>query len=422
LGALLVTRVAGVAVSHPATSQESRLAASGLAAVRGVRAPAVAPGEEAVREQLIGYARLTGAFDRHATVLAAGRELAVVATGVLVATLLALVVTRKVRPAAGMLTLAATCAMGPAVAVLATVGPGLVGTAWAAAGTAVLACAARRAVAVLGVLAIAAGVVTEPLVALPLVVGIGLLLGARERAAGRDLAEAGPRRRLLVSTGPRDPVPWLMALVVLPAGGLVGTVARGSAEYPLPGPDRTVLLLLAAVVLGCGCLLARLRIVAAASAAALAAAAVPWSGAASALPVVLVCSALLAALLLDASTRGSSAERPHPLVRVSLSLPVVVLVLTGTLFLPSAAPGLPHGALARWLTGPDSPSGDVAVPEVLWGDLVRDGVPAGRLAPTGTPAAGSAAWAVTVGVPPGSAPAARFGSGSGALTVLPAHP
>jgi putative peptide zinc metalloprotease protein len=213
-----------------------------------------------------------------------------------------------------------------------------------------------------------------------------------------------------------------MALVVLPAGGLVGTVARGSAEYPLPGPDRTVLLLLAAVVLGCGCLLARLRIVAAASAAALAAAAVPWSGAASALPVVLVCSALLAVLLVDASTTGSSAERPHPLVRVSLSLPVVVLVLTGSLFLPSTAPATPHGALARWLTGPDSPSGDVAVPEVLWGDLVRDGVPAGRLVPTGSPSAGSADWAVTVGAPPGSAPAARFGSGPGALTVLPAHP
>jgi putative peptide zinc metalloprotease protein len=183
-----------------------------------------------------------------------------------------------------------------------------------------------------------------------------------------------------------------------------------------------VLLLLAAVVVACGCLMARLRIVAAASAAGLVGAALPWSGAPSALPVVLVCSALLAVLLVDASTTAASAERPHPLVRGSLSLPVVVLVLTGALFLPSAAPAIPHGALARWLTGPDAPSGDVVVPEVLWGDLVRDGVPAGRLVPAGSPSASSADWTVTVGAPPGSAPAARFGSGAGAVTVLPAQP
>jgi putative peptide zinc metalloprotease protein len=354
-------------------------------------------------------------------VVTAARELAVVASAVLVVSLLALVAARKVRPAAVVLTLGAACAMGPAVTVLATVGPGIVGTAWAAAGTVVLACAPRRAVAVVGVLAIAAAVVTAPLVALPLVVGIGLLLGARERAAGRDHTDPEAHRGLLVPPGLRDPLPWFLALLVLPAGGLAGTVARDAGEYPLPGPDRTVLLLLAAVVLACACLLARLRIAAAASAAALAAAAVPWWGAASALPVALVCSALLAALIIDAVAAGSSGERPHPLVRGSLSLPVVVLVLTGALFLPSAAPALPHGALARWLTGPDSPSGEVAVPDELWGDLVRDGVPGGRLVPTGPSSAASADWAVTVGTPPASAAAARFGSGAGTVTVLRAH-
>jgi putative peptide zinc metalloprotease protein len=213
-----------------------------------------------------------------------------------------------------------------------------------------------------------------------------------------------------------------MALVVLPAGGLAGTVTGGSAQYPLPGPDRTVLLLLAAVVVASACLAARLRIVAAASAAALAAAALPWPGAAGALPVVLVCTALLAALLVDASTTGSPVERPHPLVRVSLSVPLVVLVLTGALFLPSAAPVLPHAALGRWLTAPGRTTGAVAVPEALWGDLVRDGVPARRLVPAGSPAAAGAEWAVTIGARPGSAPAARFGSGAAALTVHPAHP
>jgi putative peptide zinc metalloprotease protein len=87
---------------------------------------------------------------------------------------------------------------------------------------------------------------------------------------------------------------------------------------------------------------------------------------------------------------------------------MVVLVVVGALFLPSTAPRLPTADLAAWITGPSSHGGTVAVPASLWGDLVRDGVPAERLVREG--AGAPADWTVGAGEPPpGATAVARFG-------------
>src|SRR3954447_6652264 len=193
-GVLLVARIAQVTLSHPGTTGEVRLAESALAAARGVPGPGTGAGEVLARLQLTLYAELTGAYGRHASVLAAGREIVVVAAAVLVSCLVALVVTRRLPPAAAALPLVAVLAMGPAVTTLATLAPGTLGTAWVAVGAVVLTLARGRIGMLAGLGAVTAGVATAPLVALPLAVGIGVLLGwgrsGRDRRAGDH---EGPR-------------------------------------------------------------------------------------------------------------------------------------------------------------------------------------------------------------------------------------
>jgi putative peptide zinc metalloprotease protein len=183
VAAAAVWRVAVVAGMTPPGGAEARIMAGALGVVRlgPARAPGVAPGEVAVREQLVAYARLTGAFDRHAHVLAGARELVVLACAVLVLSFLALGLALRWRWWALVIPLVGVTAMGPAVSVLATLGPGVVGAAWTAAGITLLILGvgerrARhyrprpvlcRAFVVLGGAALAAGVATEPLLAAP---------------------------------------------------------------------------------------------------------------------------------------------------------------------------------------------------------------------------------------------------------------
>ncbi len=100
LAAAVVARVATVSRSLPASAGETRLVDSALAAVVGTSTgPSVGSAELLAHEQLVWYARLSGAFSRHASVMAAGRELAVVATAVLVVCLATLALTGRVRRA-----------------------------------------------------------------------------------------------------------------------------------------------------------------------------------------------------------------------------------------------------------------------------------------------------------------------------------
>jgi putative peptide zinc metalloprotease protein len=385
-----------------------------------VDAPAAGSGDWLLRLQLVGYAGLTGAFDRHDTLLAGGRELAVVASAALVAALLVFALTRRMRPITVALPLLAVLAMGPAVIVLATVGNGLVGTAWAAVGALVLASARRPRAAVPGMIAIAVGVATEPLVAVPLAVGIGVLLSRDGRWSGRSARDAVEPRHARPDTRSDDHRAWLVVLLVAPVAGLVATVPSGPDDLPLVAAERAVFLLLIALVTGVGLLFRDLRLPAAAAGSAIVLAVLPWRGAGAALPLALAAVALLAALMIAAWTSGPVGTRPHPLLRAAIVLPVLVLVVTGALFLPSAGRTPPHEQLAAWISGPSSSGGTVAVPTGLWGDLLRDGVPADRLVRVGSGSPREADWAVTVGVLPAGTPAvATFGGGPAGLTVLP---
>jgi hypothetical protein len=138
--------------------------------------------------------------------------------------------------------------------------------------------------------------------------------------------------------------------------------------------------------------------------------------------VALVGAVGLAVLVTDVLTRGPKANRPHPLLRAAVAVPALALTVVGALFLPVAAAGSAHAQLADWITGPASAGGTFAVPPALWGDLVRDGVPAGRLVmPAGAGAAG-AEWTVEVSGRPVPGAVAGFGAGPRSLTVLPLPP
>jgi putative peptide zinc metalloprotease protein len=452
IGVLLVVRVVHVAVSHPATPDETTLADSALAEVRGdADGAGAAAGDWLLREQLVLFARATGAFDRHATVVAGARELAVLACTVLVVCLIALVGMRRLPPLAVGLPLAAMLAMGPVVTTLATVGSGLVGGAWAAAGVLLVACARRRGAAALGTVAVAVGVATEPLVAVPLAAAVAVLVldGAGRTAGGparrqhspghaaaphrgsRELRRAFTAPAMWVrnrharharpDSGPGNPRRWLAVALVLPLAAGAAAVGNASAGIPLDRPERTLVLLTAAVVVTGGSVMRSLRplrpvVVAAGAATVLSA--LSWSASGDVLALALVTAGLLAVLMTAAFVRRPAAERPHPLHRAAVAVPTLLLVLVGALFLPATAPAPPHAALASWITAPDGPTGTVLVPAGLWGDLVRDGVPPSRLVRAGTGSGTHADWTVVVGAPrPGAEPAAAFARGGTVLAV-----
>jgi hypothetical protein len=102
-----------------------------------------------------------------------------------------------------------------------------------------------------------------------------------------------------------------------------------------------------------------------------------------------------------------------------VAVPILVLTIAAALFQPLSAPAPAHASLAGWITGPSADGGTVGVPDVLWGDLVRDGVPPNRLVLPADGSAGEAAWIVGVGggVRPDAAAEVTFGRGADALVV-----
>ena len=420
LAAAVVVRVVYVSGSLPASAGESRLIDSALAAVESASTgPSVDAAQALAREQLVWYARLTEVFSRHASVVTAGRELAVVATAVLVVCLATLAFTGRVRPRAVALPLAAAVVMGPVVTILATVGPGVLGAAWTAMGALLLTGVAGRAVAGFGVLAVAMGVLTAPVTAVPLALGLILLLAADTgRTTGRH-ARSGPRHARPDEAG-ADVRRWMLVALVLPVVGLTAYLGTRPGDLPVDGSVRTVVALVAILVVMAAVWHRALRPLAAVTAAAVILAALPWPGAGSALAGVVGAVALLGALLIHTGDNRPPAERSHPLIRAAVAMPILVLVVVGAFFLPATAQKLPTADLAAWITGPSSQGGTVAVPASLWGDLVRDGVPPERLVRVGS---GSAAdWTVEMGRPaPGATAVASFGR-EPALTVSGSAP
>jgi putative peptide zinc metalloprotease protein len=439
LGGLLVARVASVAGSHSATADELRLTDSAYAAVHGIDGPQVGAGELPVRDQLAAYARLTGAFDRHPSVLIGARELAILATAVLVAVLVALVLRLRLRPLVAGLPLAAALMMGPAVVLLATIGPAVLGAAWAALGLLALCLARSRGRIVLAGSALAVAIATEPLLAVPLLAGLAVLLargdviahppawwsagrgdpGATRRPHHAPERSHAPRHRASPS-GRRMPIRWPGVGLVLTLGAVSMLLSDGHSAPPLGRVEQTSLLLLGGVVVLAALAWRVLRPAAFAVGALVTMAALPWTGAGSALVLTVPATVLLAMLLVESVTWGPVTQRPHPLLRALVAVPAFVLVAVGALFRPVAVGTAPHADVAAWITSPDAPEGRVAVPAGVWADLLRDGVPRHRLLPA---PADDADWLVESGAPaPRTAPVSRFGTGSASLTVVPAPP
>jgi hypothetical protein len=128
LGLLAVLRVIGAAVRLPPSPVESRLVDGAYAGL-----PVDGPGEVAARVQLAAHAALTGAFDRYPDVFGGARESAVAAFVVLLGAV-AVVVRPVARPWSFAALLALFVVAEPAVAAVATLGPGLLGAMWLAVG------------------------------------------------------------------------------------------------------------------------------------------------------------------------------------------------------------------------------------------------------------------------------------------------
>lgn len=324
LAAAVVIRVGQVAQSMTATAEENRLAIGALAELRG-STPAAAHGlgEFLVREQLVLYGRLTGVFDRTPSIGAAGRGLSVLATGVLVCVLLALVV-RGLRVSAAALALLIVLLVGPAATTLATLGPPVVGAAWCAVGVAVLVAVPGRVARALGLLGLGVGIATEPLVLAPLIAGFVTVLLARRTLGGQHARPAA-------GGAVRDA---LRPAVVLAALAGITVLAFTAHTDPAPArPGVAVLLLLGCVVAVAGLVVRSVRPAAVAATAALAVA-VPSLDASAGLVLVLVTLILVGALLIDASARTPAAERPNPMLRALAVVPVLVFVSVGALFVP----------------------------------------------------------------------------------------
>jgi putative peptide zinc metalloprotease protein len=229
--------------------------------------------------------------------------------------------------------LAVVAAMGPAVSVLATPSPAVVGAAWTALGATILVATTRlgasagrrgprsvpwqRVLIGAGVVAIAAGVATTPLLALPLAMGAALLA---------------------IRTGWRSDV--LMRGWVLSTAGVVGVTALAALATPavlrtipsaLSPVGHQVLLLVAGLTVVGASMVRELRWLAPAPALLIVTAVVPALGAAAALPLVLCSTVVLGALLVQALTRHPVEDRPHPLLRAALIVPTLVVVVVGAL-------------------------------------------------------------------------------------------
>jgi putative peptide zinc metalloprotease protein len=263
---------------------------------------------------------------------------------------------------------------------------------------------------------IAVGLATEPLIVVPLAVGIGAFFWGR-RATGRDAHSPAVPKHACRGPATGRLRRRLAPALVVPVVGLGLLLATGD-DLPLSRSERTLLLLVAGVVVAAGVLVRRLRPLAVATGSVVLLAALPWSGMGGAVPLVLVAAALLGTLLTDDVSRGPVEARPHPLLRAAVAIPVLVLTLVGALFAPATAPRPPVAQLAAWINGPASGGSAVAVPAELWGDLLRNGVPAERLHLIGSGSGADAVWTVDVGDPaPDTHLSAALGSGATVITV-----
>lgn len=383
VGVLAVLRVAVLAHDLAPTLVETRLAQ------RAVPGAPLGLGERAAQAQLEVYTRATGATGRYADVLGAGREQAVMACVVLLAALLVVGLRSGMRPLAAALVLALLAVFPPAAEVLATFGPGQLGVAWLAVGGALLVGAGtgRR---LLGLAAVAVGVLTAPVLALPVAV---LVMGATAR---RWAPVAGVTASL--ATG------ILVLLRLSPGTGV-----------SFPAVTSPVLVAVAAVVVTIGIALPGLRIATVSLLSAVLLATTSWPGADAAVPAVVLGVLVLGGGQVDELVRRLERRpgwrRSGAVVTgavVALAVAGAMPLVTGLRTAPDAP--APHVALAAWIDTATDPVTTIAAPSAVAAELVRDGVPAERLTPDGR-------LVVTEGPTVEGTGVARFGDGATALNV-----
>jgi putative peptide zinc metalloprotease protein len=128
---------------------------------------------------------------------------------------------------------------------------------------------------------------------------------------------------------------WVLSTVGVIGGtslaALTAIALLRTSPIALPPAEQQVLLLVAGLTTVGASVVRELRWLAAALALPVLIAVVPAPGAAAALPLVLCSTVVLGALLVQAWTRHPVEDRPHPLLRAVLVVPVLVVVIVGAL-------------------------------------------------------------------------------------------
>ncbi len=430
LTAVLLVGLVGVrATMAPARPGEGVLTASGVVLLTpdaGLPVPALSPdGVGAVHAAV--YGTVTRALERHATLVAVDRELALVT--VLLSCVLLWRTARRLGlgdPAAAVAVLLLGLGLlAPAVLLAAPAvdGPALLGLPWLLLAGCLLA-PGRPAPATLAaaVLAAAVAVLLAPDV-LVLVAALGATAIARR---------AAPR------LGPVPTVGLLLVALVVLVAGTAPVLDRWD-----PRPTTAALLgTVPAAVLTGGCAL--LGLVALAGAAGLSgrlrrlevpAVGVLATAGAAALtgrfPLLLVClplTALLVAGLAEQLLAGTGPARPWARRAVAgaaaLALGgMVAVVLADLLRTPPADLGArDHAALVGWVDEHLHPDARVVAPPRLWAELVHAGADTDQVRLPGTAGDGEphapVLTAAEDGVPAGGTPVARFGPSDGRPGVV----
>lgn len=320
VGLLVLVEAVLAAARLPPTAMaritEARLADAAYAALHPVGDPPVEIALDglATRVQLSTYAQLTGAFERGPTVVAGARELGLVACAVLLVAVAALTRSLGLRPSAAAATLGVFALAEPVLAPLVVLGPGLLGAAWLTLGAALLA-RSWPPVRALGVPAVAVGVASAPVLAVPVLVGgAALLVAMRLRRGPVVLGIAVPAAvfPLALLPPPLGPAAVPAFIVVALLVGLVLVDALLDVLVPLNRPGRPL----------------------------------RWAGVA-----VVVVGVLVGLLIYGPAARST---------------------LSG-----SGTPGAP--GLAAWTLGTTDRATSLDAPPGVWADLVRAGLPPARL-------------------------------------------
>lgn len=396
VGLAAVGRVAVTAGTLPAAAVERVLTDVGYGRFAGVDVPRPGGALVVTDAQFAVFTALTGSLRRHADVLTGTRELAVVAVAVLLAGIVVVAVSLRVRPPAVVVAVLVVLAAAP---VFTQLGPGVVAAAWLAVAMAAILFAARRkftrrylalvVIGLVGTVAVVAALATLPLLVIPLAVGVATWLWFLDiERYDPDATWRGEAIVLIFLVGCAVAALWRADLLLAPTGPAVA--------------DRSVVLVAVTVVAVVGIAAPKAWPVVTATLTGVGL--LGWLGPAAdaLLPVLVAGVAVIVALVL-------ATVRP-PLLATGFAAVLATAAAATVLVVPPAAPLVGHAALADWVAREVPGEARVAVPADVWADLHRDFARRGR----DTVVVGTAGSLVATTGPHAGVVLARFGT----LTLL----